>query len=225
MRHLSAMVVVLTIAMASAAFNSAAAASPASSPCTPPRRAAVPVPYPAIQAWVAMHDWTVIDCLAAFVRRYNRRLPEGDALSLLDAILRGALLHDLDPLLVASVIAAESSFNPRARSHCGAEGLMQLTRPVQPWLGVTNPFNIKQNVAGGCRYLTYLRERFGRIDLVLAAYNSGPTRVARLRRVPNIPETVRYVRHVTRLHASLQASLKDRPFAVARGMERPFVFA
>ncbi len=167
-----------------------------------------PSSYPAIDAWVAMDDRPTLGCLVPVIRRYNGRLSQEETMTLVDAILGAAFQHDLDPLLVASVIAAESSFNPWARSRCGAEGLMQLTRPLQPWIGVSDPYDIRQNVAGGCRYLTSLRKRFGRLDLVLAAYNAGPGRVARLRRVPDIEETKRYVRRVASLHTKLSAEAR-----------------
>ncbi len=172
--------------------------------------------YPGIHAWTAINDSTATACLVRLVRKYNRRLAISETLVLIDAIYTAAIVHDLDPLFVASVIAAESSFNPRARSCCGAEGLMQLTRPIQPWLGVKDPFDIKENVAGGCQYLTYLRRRFDRPELVLAAYNAGPGRVARLGRVPEIPETVGYVHRVTKLHARLAAEVRGA-FTVATG--------
>lgn len=146
--------------------------------------------------------------IGGLIASYNRRLPLEDQVTLIQAVLEAAEEYELDPLLVASVIAAESSFHPRARSRCGAEGLMQLTRPVQPWLGVSDPYDIRQNVAGGCKYLHGLARRFGRIDLVLAAYNAGPTRVARLGRVPEIKETICYVSRVIKLQERLKAEMK-----------------
>ena len=156
-----------------------------------------------MEAWSIAHDLAAIDCLVVLIQQYNQRIEISRAWTLADAIFSISIKYDLDPLWVASIIAAESSFNPRARSHCGAEGLMQLTQSVQPWLGVTDPFDIWQNVSGGCQYLAYLRRRFDRPELVLAAYNAGPTRVARLARIPAIKETVRYIHSVTALHARL----------------------
>jgi soluble lytic murein transglycosylase-like protein len=85
---------------------------------------------------------------------------------------------------------------------------MQLTPLVQPWLGVTDPFDIRQNVAGGCRYLTDLKKRFHRTELILAAYNAGPGRVAHLGRIPRIKETIYYVHRVTFLHTRLIAEVR-----------------
>jgi hypothetical protein len=115
--------------------------------------------------------------------------------------------NNLDPFLITAVIAAESSFKPKAKSHCGARGLMQLTRVVLPSLGVNNPFDIKQNIHGGCKFLGQLYQRFGNTTLALAAYNAGPTRVARLQRVPRIRETQKYVEKVQWIAAVLLDNL------------------
>lgn len=183
-------------------------------------------PYPALQAWAAMNDGAAIECLLGLVTQYNHRLALGEKLTLVESVFSAAITFELDPLFVASVIAAESSFNPRARSRCGAEGLMQLTKPVQPWLGVDDPYDIRQNVAGGCQYLTHLRRRFHRPDLVLAAYNAGPGRVAALGRVPDIKETKIYVKRVVRLHARLTAEVQSLTrLALERRHFHPFVLA
>ena len=169
--------------------------------------------YPAIRAWTVVRDRVTAGALISLIRRYNRRMKIPEMMQVVESVLTAALVHDLDPLLIASVIAAESSFYPRALSHCGAEGLMQLTKPVQPWLGVTDPYDIKQNIAGGCRYLDNLKQRFPSRALVLAAYNAGPTRVARLGRVPEIPETLRYISHVNTVHNQLVREVRDRSSA------------
>lgn len=185
-----------------------------------PTQLAAIVDYPAIRLWFAKNDGATVGCLLNLAARYNPRLGERTALLLVDALLTASVNYDLDPFFIASVIAAESSFVPRARSRCGAEGLMQLTPPVQPWLGVNDAFDIRQNIMGGCRYLSYLKERFGRPELVLAAYNAGPTRVSRLGRVPRIAETVVYIGRVMRLRARLAGEA-----AAPLALHDPFVSA
>jgi len=109
--------------------------------------------------------------------------------------------YGLDPHLVVSVIEVESGFDPRAVSPKGAQGLMQLMPETARMLGVTNPFDTDQNLAGGIRYLSYLYDLFDKdLSLALAAYNSGEGRVMRLGRVPRITETRNYVKKVTRLY-------------------------
>ncbi|NLG84728.1 MAG: lytic transglycosylase domain-containing protein [Firmicutes bacterium] len=168
----------------------------------------------------------MVGLLVSLVRNYNRRLKAEEVLTIVDAVLAAHFQHGLDPLLVASIIAAESSFNPRARSHCGAQGLMQLTPGLQPWIGVADPYDIRQNIAGGCRYLIALKNRFGRLDLALAAYNAGPTRVARLGRVPRIRETICYLWRIEKLQAKLRLKARRPEEEAARtGKDHPFVLA
>jgi soluble lytic murein transglycosylase-like protein len=107
--------------------------------------------------------------------------------------------ESLNPDLLHVVIAQESSFFPCAVSHKGAMGMMQLMPATAADLGVTNPFDAKENIDGGARYLGYLLQRFGGdLRLALAAYNAGPTRVDDYRGVPPFPETVDYVSRILR---------------------------
>ncbi|MCL4153216.1 UNVERIFIED_CONTAM: hypothetical protein GTU68_064459 [Idotea baltica] len=100
--------------------------------------------------------------------------------------------------LFLALVHAESSFNPKARSHVGAIGLTQLMPATAKELGV-NPHDPMQNLRGGARYLRLQFERFGSWQLALAAYNAGPTRVARVGGVPNIRETRNYVSKIITL--------------------------
>ncbi len=90
----------------------------------------------------------------------------------------------------------ESGFNPYAVSPKGAQGTFQLMPATAAELGVNDPFDIDQNIAGGIRYMGQQLQRFNDPALALAAYNAGPTRVANLGRVPDIPETQNYVRTI-----------------------------
>lgn len=94
------------------------------------------------------------------------------------AIEKAARSTGLDPALIRAVIQTESSFRSNAVSGAGALGLMQLMPGTADALGVTDPFDPYQNVMGGASYLAKQLQRFGDVRLALAAYNTGPGRVA-----------------------------------------------
>jgi hypothetical protein len=108
--------------------------------------------------------------------------------------------HGLDPLLVHSVIRAESNYNPYAISPKGAEGLMQLIPSTAKQYGVQNAFDPEQNIEGGIRYLKYLQSLFSDERLVLAAYNAGEGAVAKYGWIPPYAETQDYVYKVGRYY-------------------------
>jgi soluble lytic murein transglycosylase-like protein len=100
--------------------------------------------------------------------------------------------------LLEAVIAVESDYNPRAVSRKGAQGLMQLMPATAERFGVVDPFDPRQNVRAGARYLKQLLELFGgELRLALAAYNAGEQAVIRSgHRIPPYAETQRYVPRV-----------------------------
>ena len=118
--------------------------------------------------------------------------------SLRSIILRAARTHNLDPALIAAVIKSESAFDSQAVSWAGAQGLMQLMPGTARDMGCVDPFDPEDNVMGGSRYLRLMLDRFGDLNLAVAAYNCGPERVAREGRIPNIAETQNYVKIVLR---------------------------
>jgi len=109
----------------------------------------------------------------------------------------------IEPALVKAVVHAESSFNPKAVSSAGAMGLMQLMPTTAADLGLKDPFNPKENVRGGIRYLRTLLEIFNNdVPLALAAYNAGLTRVMQYGGIPPFRETQRYVGKVIQFYAA-----------------------
>lgn len=116
---------------------------------------------------------------------------------LLSMISKIAQKHGVDEKLVKAVIKQESGFNPKALSHCGAVGLMQLMPATAKGLGVTDPYNPVQNVEGGVRYLKSLLSKYhGNVILTLAAYNAGSGAVDKYDGVPPYKETQNYVKNI-----------------------------
>ena len=76
-------------------------------------------------------------------------------------------------------------------------GLAQLMPGTARYLGVSDPWDVVQNLRGGAKYLREQLDEFGRVDLALAAYNAGPGRVRQRRAVPRILETLNYVATIT----------------------------
>jgi len=118
-----------------------------------------------------------------------------------------ATKYDVDPLLIHSVIRAESNYNPFAVSPKGAEGLMQLAPETARRFGVTNSFDAEKNIDAGVRYLKHLQELFGDERLAIAAFNAGEGSVEKHERtVPPYPETQEYVRRVGETYRQLVES-------------------
>jgi len=105
--------------------------------------------------------------------------------------------YGVSPALLSAVAYEESRDNPQAVSPAGAEGLMQLEPSTAASLGVADPFNPAQAIAGAAKLLAGLLGRYGgNVSDALAAYNAGPGAVDAAGGVPNIPETQKYVRDI-----------------------------
>jgi soluble lytic murein transglycosylase-like protein len=123
-----------------------------------------------------------------------------------DSIIEHAALSAaVESNLLRAVIVVESGFNSHAVSKRGAVGLMQLMPATANRFGVSNPYDARQNVHAGARYLKFLIDRFGHdIRLALAAYNAGEDAVARNGgQIPPFSETMAYVPRVLKIYKLL----------------------
>lgn len=97
-----------------------------------------------------------------------------------NAISTSSKRYGVDENLIRAIIKVESNFDPNVVSKAGAKGLMQLMPENCRDLGVTDPFNIEQNIDGGTRHIKeYLDKYDGDVEMALMAYNGGPTRMAK----------------------------------------------
>jgi soluble lytic murein transglycosylase-like protein len=124
--------------------------------------------------------------------------PEGEV-DLDTYIKQVAARYDVPADLVAAVIEAESSRNPRAVSRRGARGLMQLMPKTAKRLGVDDPFDPRANIEAGVKHLRAMIDIFGNdLPRVLAAYNAGEVAVIKHRGVPPYRETRAYVKRIVK---------------------------
>ena len=115
--------------------------------------------------------------------------------------IKAANRHKVDPAMVMAIIMAESSYNPKAISKKGAQGLMQLMPTTARSLGVKDSFNPEHNINAGVRYYKKLLNQFdGDVKLALAAYNAGSRKVREHRGIPPYGATKFYVKKVIKYY-------------------------
>lgn len=121
-------------------------------------------------------------------------LPEAEIGALIDRVAKSEMVQ---PELVKSVMRQESGFRPCAVSSKGAMGLMQLMPDTANQFHLKDPFDAETNVGAGAKFLKILLDRYkGNLEKALSAYNAGTATVDAVDGIPNIPETIDYVRQI-----------------------------
>jgi soluble lytic murein transglycosylase-like protein len=125
-------------------------------------------------------------------------------------IFRAGERHGVDPRLLHAVIWQESKYKVGARSHAGAQGLMQLMPATARRFGCTDAYDTSSNIEAGTKYLRWLLKRFnGNVTLALAGYNAGEGSVDKYNGVPPYNETQNYVRIITGRYGKLAHPVLD----------------
>jgi len=148
------------------------------------------------------------------IRRFNPRLPAAQAEQIARAILRFSAHYGVDPRFIMAIVLVESGFNPNATSRKGAMGLGQLMPGTARGLGVVDPYDPIQNLAGTVRLVRGHLERYWQqvggdpdtwehVILTLAAYNAGSGAVRKHGGVPPYKETQNYIRKVIAVYKRL----------------------
>ena len=118
----------------------------------------------------------------------------------------------VDPRFIHAVIWQESKYEQRARSHVGAQGLMQLMPATARRFGCNDPHDPAENIAAGTKYLSWLLKRFdGNVELALAGYNAGEGSVDKYNGIPPYRETQNYVRIITSRYGPSRNPVLDTP--------------
>jgi soluble lytic murein transglycosylase-like protein len=104
----------------------------------------------------------------------------------------------VDPRFIHAVIWQESKYKVDARSHAGAQGLMQLMPATAKRFGCDDPNDPVSNINAGTKYLSWLLKRFsGNVELALAGYNAGEGSVDKYDGIPPYTETQNYVKIIS----------------------------
>lgn len=148
------------------------------------------------------------------IKSYNRKLSDSEADTIARSILGFSIKYQVDPRLVVAVIIAESNFRPEATSPKGAMGLGQLMPGTAAGLGVSNAYDVVENVGGSVRLIRgHLDKLSGKapwteltwndLSLALASYNAGPSAVRKYGGVPPYRETRNYINKVISVYKRL----------------------
>ncbi|MFC1494609.1 lytic transglycosylase domain-containing protein [Thermodesulfobacteriota bacterium] len=126
-------------------------------------------------------------------------------------IIEAATKYGIEPALLKAIIMAESSYNHMAISEKGAVGLMQLMPRTADALGVEDIYDPQHNVNGGAKYFKQLLNKFnGNLELALAAYNAGTTKVRKYNGIPPFSSTRIYIKKVFEYYRHYQLADQEQ---------------
>ncbi|MDH7482202.1 MAG: lytic transglycosylase domain-containing protein [Armatimonadota bacterium] len=145
----------------------------------------------------------VFDAYRNAIKRFNPRLSSQQLDTITASILAFSEHYGIDPRLIVALILAESNFRTNATSPKGAMGLAQLMPGTARGLGVSNPYDPVQNIAGCIKLLRGHLDKHGDLRLALACYNAGAGAVKKYGGIPPYRETQNYVRKVTEIYRLL----------------------
>jgi soluble lytic murein transglycosylase len=152
--------------------------------------------------------------IAKAINTYCLDLDGETASSFANTILEESERYGYDWELILAIIITESQFDPWAKSHKGARGLMQVMPDTAEWLspklgleyeGFKSLYDPEYNIKLGTRYLYMMHQKYGDIEKAIAAYNRGPEGLARYtRRGRGLPS--RYLDKVMTYYKELKSS-------------------
>ncbi len=120
--------------------------------------------------------------------------------------------YNVDPDLIRAIIICESDCDANSLSVKGAKGLMQLMDETAREVGVTDPFDPQQNIAGGTAYFRQMLDRYrDDTEKALAAYNAGPSMVDFYEGIPPFKETQDYVHRVISQYDKIRSRIVSQP--------------
>lgn len=165
----------------------------------------------------------VENLLTNYIQSKNTSLSNQEADVMARNIIYYSYQYNVDPLVMTSLIDAESTFRQSAVSSAGAIGLGQIMPSTAVALGV-NPWDAAQNIEGACSYLSTQIKNFSHfqypVEMALAAYNAGPNAVREYGGIPPYKETQNYVAKIRdkyfSLYNTLSATLNNYQYSQPR---------
>ena len=119
-------------------------------------------------------------------------------------IVKAAKNMGVDPYIPLGLAKIESNFDVKVKSKQGSVGLYQLSPSTAKKLGV-NPYVVTENIEGGLKYYKMLYNKYGSVDLALAAYNAGPGNVAKYKGVPPFASTRKFINSIKKESETFKA--------------------